>query len=471
MDEGDDSQLKEDPVLRKIAQHVQSYAQLDEIRTLIHTYGVDLNEPLLYGRRVLMYAVYHRHIDAMKLLLVRGANPDIMDDKGYSCMHLAAEIGFRNVIRTLLDYNARVNFSKVLPGDIGYSFPQRASPAEEPLHLALKNGHYLAAELLLKNGANPNAEYPCGFEINFLDPMDTKGIELLLRYGARPDSRNSQGITLLMKACRSPEGLKTAELLIAYGADVNATTEEEQRTALHCAVLSGNRDIVHLLVSNGAKVKLPPNYLKPPPFFFAMLKSDFPMMKYLLALGADINHGSSVVGSALHVAVTELMATKYDVVKFLLENGANPNAILTSGSRTVLKPPLGEYFTSSSNPDIRIVREMLKYGAKIVLLGQRQHELGILQSLHHIDARNTGDVLELIAEAAEAFCISLIDNSVLMSPRHKLVLLRKALEPFTLKHSSRICIRNVLGWGPKFADAVHDLPIPQSLKHYLLFED
>ncbi|CAL1270208.1 unnamed protein product [Larinioides sclopetarius] len=310
MDEGDDSQLKEDPVLRKIAQHVQSYAQLDEIRTLIHTYGVDLNEPLLYGRRVLMYAVYHRHIDAMKLLLVRGANPDIMDDKGYSCMHLAAEIGFRNVIRTLLDYNARVNFSKVLPGDIGYSFPQRASPAEEPLHLALKNGHYLAAELLLKNGANPNAEYPCGFEINFLDPMDTKGIELLLRYGARPDSRNSQGITLLMKACRSPEGLKTAELLIAYGADVNATTEEEQRTALHCAVLSGNRDIVHLLVSNGAKVKLPPNYLKPPPFFFAMLKSDFPMMKYLLALGADINHGSSVVGSALHVAVTELMATK-----------------------------------------------------------------------------------------------------------------------------------------------------------------
>ncbi|GBO31457.1 hypothetical protein AVEN_141755-1, partial [Araneus ventricosus] len=161
----------------------------------------------------------------------------------------------------------------------------------------------------------------------------------------------------------------------------------------------------------------------------------------------------------------------YSVIKFLLENGANPNAILTSGSRTTLKPPLGEYFASTSNPDIRIVHEMLKYGAKVVLLGQRQHELGILQTLHNIDARNSGDVLELIAEAAEAFCISLIDNSVLMSPRHKLVLLRKALAPFTLKHSSRICIRNVLGWGPKFVDAVHGLPIPQCLKHYLLFED
>lgn len=109
-----------------------------------------------------------------------------------------------------------------------------------------------------------------------------------------------------------------------------------------------------------------------------------------------------------------------------------------SGSRTILKPPLGEYFTSCSNPDVRIVREMLKYGAKIFLLGQRQHELGILQSLHHIDARNSGEVLELVAEAAEAFCISLIDNSVLMSQRHKLVLLRQVMEPSIMKHSTRI---------------------------------
>ncbi|GFV33957.1 putative ankyrin repeat protein RF_0381 [Trichonephila clavipes] len=470
-EDGDETVLVEDPVLRRIAECIANFAPLDQIRMLLHE-GVDINDPLVHGRRVIHYAVYHRHIDAMKLLLVRGANPSLMDDKGYSSMHIAAEIGFCNVIRVLLDYNCRVDFSKVLPGDIGYSFPLRASPAEEPLHLALKKGHYTAAELLLKNGANPNTEYPSGFEINFVDPMDLKGVELLLRYGAKPDARNQQGITLLMKACRSPEGLQTAQTLIAYGADVNATTLEEQRTALHCGVLSGNLAIVHLLVSNGARVKLPPSYTKPPPFFFAMLKSDYPMMKYLLDLGADINQGSSVVGSALHVALTELAETKFNVIKFLLENGANPNAVVTASSgRTILKPPLGEYFTSFMNPDIRIVRIMLKYGARIVLVGHRQHELGILPSLHHIDARNSGDVLELIASAAESFCISLIDNSVLMSQRHKLVLLQKALVPFTLKHASRIALRKTLGWGPKLITAVNDLPIPVVLRHYLLFED
>ncbi|GIY36826.1 putative ankyrin repeat protein [Caerostris extrusa] len=470
MDEDDETILVEDPILRQIAEGIATFAPLDQIRMLL-TNGADINEPLAYGRRVLHYAVYHRHIDAMKLLLVRGANPNHMDDKGYSSMHLAANIGFCNVIRVLLDYNARVDFSKVLPGDIGYCYPQRASPAEEPLHLALKNGHYTAAELLLKNGANPNAEYPSGFEINFVDALDIKAAELLLRYGAKPDARNHHGITMLMKACRSPEGMKTAQLLIAYGADVNATTAEEQRTALHCAVLSGNLAIVHLLISNGARVKLPRDYTKPPPFFFAMLKSDFGMMKYLIDMGADINQGSSIVGSALHVALTELVATKYMVVKFLLENGANPNAIVYSGSRTILKPPLGEYFTNTSNPDIRIVRAMLKYGARIVLLGHRQHPLGILPTLHHIDARSSGDVLELIAAASEAFCISLIDNSVLMSQRHKLVLLQQALTPFTLKHSARICIRKAIGWGPKLIEAVQELFIPVCLRDYLLFED
>lgn len=116
------------------------------------------------------------------------------------------------------------------------------------------------------------------------------------------------------QACRFPEGLPTAHLLISYGADVNATTDEEQRTPLHCAVLSGCTDMVQVLVSNGAQVVLPPEYIKPPPFFFAMLRSDFEMMKYLLDLGADINHGSAVVGSTLHVALTEIGEKKVGTV-------------------------------------------------------------------------------------------------------------------------------------------------------------
>ncbi|GFY55816.1 ankyrin repeat domain-containing protein 50 [Trichonephila inaurata madagascariensis] len=111
-EDGDETVLVEDPILRRIAECIANFAPLDQIRMLLHE-GVDINEPLIHGRRVIHYAVYHRHIDAMTLLLVRGANPSLMDDKGYSSMHIAAEIGFCNVIRVLLDYNCRVDFSKV----------------------------------------------------------------------------------------------------------------------------------------------------------------------------------------------------------------------------------------------------------------------------------------------------------------------------------------------------------------------
>lgn len=90
-------------------------------------------------------------------------------------------------------------------------------------------------------------------------------------------------------------------------------TNDELRTPLHYAVLGGNFNTVELLVENGALVKLPEDYNKPPPLFFAVLKEDFEMMKYLVKMGADVNDGSAVIGSALHVALSELGENKVTI--------------------------------------------------------------------------------------------------------------------------------------------------------------
>lgn len=158
-------------------------------------------------------------------------------------------------------------------------------------------------------------------------------------------------------------------------------------------------------------------------------------------------------------------------MEWLLKKGANPNVIVESSTRPILKPPLGEYLIAVSHPDIEVVRLLLKYGARVILLGQRQHPLGIFQALHHIDCRESADVLDLIASAAETFCISLIERSVLLSNRHKIVLLQKALTPLSLKHASRVSIRRLLHWGPKLIEAVNSFSIPIALKQYLLFQD
>lgn len=76
---------------------------------------------------------------------------------------------------------------------------------DEPLHLAIKNGHYEAARLLLENGANVNTRYFFGCEISLISALNPEAMELLLMYGAYPDSRDRSGLTPLMKACRNPQ--------------------------------------------------------------------------------------------------------------------------------------------------------------------------------------------------------------------------------------------------------------------------
>ena len=81
----------------------------------------------------------------------------------------------------------------------------RPNMCDEPLHLAIKNGHYDAARCLLEHGANINHRYFFGNEVNLISPLNAKFMELLLTYGAYPDARDRTGLTPLMKACRLPQ--------------------------------------------------------------------------------------------------------------------------------------------------------------------------------------------------------------------------------------------------------------------------
>lgn len=48
--------------------------------------------------------------------------------------------------------------------------------------------------------------YFVGAEINLISPLALSYMELLLRYGADPNSKDRTGLTPLMKACRHPQG-------------------------------------------------------------------------------------------------------------------------------------------------------------------------------------------------------------------------------------------------------------------------
>lgn len=384
-------------------------------------------------------------------------------------MHLCAERGYEDLIRLLLKHGARVCFTELGPDDKALGNPPRATLADEPLRLAIKNGHYECAELLLKNGADPNARYFLGAEINMISPLNLSFLELMLKYGAEPDSRDRSGLTPLMKACRHPHAMEAVKLLIRYGADSNAMTSERHdfRTVLHYAVLSGNLDTVKLVMSHGASVKYPSHYKKPTPLDFAILRGNLDLVRYLIDAGADVNCGSPIIGSPLHIALSEKVENKMYIIKLLLERGADPNAITLSNHGPLLKPPIGEYFNSSETPDPEIVQLLLRYGARVVLKAQLQHPLGILKTVHRLN--ETPDVFDTVLDASESFNVSSIKRSLLLSDEQREKLLDLANTPLTLKRQMRILIRGYMGFG-EVSKKVETLPLPKVLKMYLLFQ-
>jgi len=50
-----------------------------------------------------------------------------------------------------------------------------------------------------------------------------------------------------------------------------------------------------------------------------------------------------------------------------LDAGADPNAITTDARGPLLKPPIGEYFNATEQPQAHIVRKLLKYGAQVII--------------------------------------------------------------------------------------------------------
>lgn len=71
-------------------------------------------------------------------MLVRGADINATDDCGYSALHLAAEHGFVDLARLLLEMGAKVDYRKPTEEN----FP-KTTLCDEPLRLSLKNKHYV----------------------------------------------------------------------------------------------------------------------------------------------------------------------------------------------------------------------------------------------------------------------------------------------------------------------------------------
>ncbi len=242
----------------------------------------------------------------------------------------AAKSGDKAALRALIQKKVDVNASD--------------ADGSTALHWASYRDDVESADLLLRAGAKANAATDLG--VTPLWPASENGssamVRRLLEAGANPNAALLSGETSLMVAARSgyPD---VVEQLLAKGANVNAHGTRGQ-TALMWAVAQKHPDVVKVLLAHHADIQLksdvwtdvmavPPHgylpYNKAIPhggetaLMFAARVGDLDSAKLLVAAGANVNDADAWGVSAATLAAHSGFR---DLVEFLLDKGADPNA-------------------------------------------------------------------------------------------------------------------------------------------------
>jgi len=123
------------------------------------------------------------------------------------------------------------------------------------LHWAAHNGDADLVDRLIKAGANVNAKNEFGSTpiIEAALSNSTPIIESLLKAGADANAKYTDDQTVLMIVARSTN-VKAAELLLAKGAKVNAVESQKQQSALMWAAAQNQGPMVRTLIAHGADV-------------------------------------------------------------------------------------------------------------------------------------------------------------------------------------------------------------------------
>jgi uncharacterized protein len=344
--------------------------------------GADANATMKGGETVLMLAARSGNVDAVKALLVRGARHDARERSGQTALMWAAAEGHAPVVRTLLEAGADMKatldsgftpfFFAVREGridvvralleagvDVNEPLKRRAPPAGgpaanaynrsggrgiSPLMLAVQNAHFELAIALVDAGADPN-DVQTGFT-----PLHT------ISWVRKPDSSDVSDPAPPAGSGRLTS-LQFVREIVKRGAKVNLRLDK------------GTPRIPN------TSSRIDPEGATP--FLFAADRSDVPLMKLLLELGADPMlpnfHNTTPLMAAAGLGTTEPLeeageeVEALEATKMLLDLGADINARDDSGDTPMHGAAYGAYpavvkLLAERGADPQIWKEKNKFG-------------------------------------------------------------------------------------------------------------
>ena len=322
----------------------------------------------------------------VKLLLQSGAMVDALDNFGATPIHRAAYNGHIETIRLLRQNGAHLDHgfyhgavTREMVEKEAYRERQRQWKAKDwvfrnmmagsPLRQAAKNGQEQAVRLLLSYDPNPNAAGQFGGSVlhQAAQSGHTEIVKLLLENGADVDtvdesSTTHRGGTALHSAAAGGH-LEVIRILLKAGANVNKCRGigASHATPLYLAAKGGHEALCLLLLGHGAEIDPGIDYHGITPFEEAAKQGNTNLLQLLL------DHGAENIDQAAGQAAAK---GQLEVVKMLLQNGADPNRKMrysllpTRNERVMRTRPYKTILGAAiSSADIATVNLLLSEGA------------------------------------------------------------------------------------------------------------
>lgn len=318
--------------------------------------GFDVDVRNLEGETPLMCAVKAEKVEIVRLLLNKHADVNAADDK-QTPLHVAAEKDKTGSITRLL---LRSKADMELEDELGLT----------PLFVAAFNGNEAAARCLVEHGARQQGKKPDAFSAIHYACMHSNHTFMARLLNAQgPDFEAFYDLAKYNLSIQpfSDTVIKRRSLivrtLLEHGADIHAYGQGF--TPLQIAAMTAQEQVVNVLLENGASAEgatvicahwgLSPSTVglllergadieakdmrwnKPALTWTAELGS-LAILKVLFQHGADVHHKDAHASALLYASGN----ARTDVVKLLLDAGADPNLQCHQGKTSLTRVASGE---------------------------------------------------------------------------------------------------------------------------------
>jgi ankyrin repeat protein len=234
-----------------------------EVVRLLLERGADPNlpEPGIAPHGYALYsAVANGHVEIVKLLLAHGAYPNPPVESSADALSRAISNSDQPMIDLLCSYGAsRAVELLAYDGDVRTAaavFAANPELADDPEALANAAGQGQEGFVRLMLRYQPDLPKRLTFPAWSVGAKSRELNDLLFAHGMNPSQPDWLGITPLHQFARKGD-VEKATLFIEHGADLHARDEDIRSTALGWAAKFGQAAMVELLLKCGAKPNLP----------------------------------------------------------------------------------------------------------------------------------------------------------------------------------------------------------------------